>query len=261
MAQTRLLAISVGNTRTGFGVFHDGELLETATHENGRHDRLTESLKHAMGALGPLDGAHLLMGSVNPEAETFATELVKRETGQVAMRVETDVNIPIGRQLDREAMVGEDRLLAAAAAFDVLKQACVVVDAGTAITVDFIDGAGTFHGGAIAPGGQLQLDSLTQRAANLPEVELAEPEEIIGHNTVEAMRLGVVVGARGMVRALVERYADHAGHFPTVIATGGDAHLLFREDELVDRVVPDLALRGLWVTLRSALDEAGQDEA
>ena len=68
------------------------------------------------------------------------------------LRMERDVPVPIGRQLDPEAIVGEDRLLCAAAAFGVLKQACVVVDAGTAVTVDFVDGAGTFHGGGDRPG-------------------------------------------------------------------------------------------------------------
>jgi type III pantothenate kinase len=96
------------------------------------------------------------------------------------------------------------------------------------------------------------LDALNQRAAQLPEIEFAKPDECMGHNTVEAMRAGVFYGLRGMVRELVELFAEQVGHFPTVIATGGDGALLFKDYELVDRVVPDLTLMGLNVTYRKA---------
>ena len=153
--------------------------------------------------------------------------------------------------------MARDRLLNAAAAFDVLKQACVVVDAGTALTVDFVDGAGTFHGGAISPGGQLMLDSLHQRTALLPEVKFAKPDEAVGHNTTEAMLAGAFHGLRGTVRELVELFAEHAGTFPMVIATGGDAPLLFADYPLIDRVVPDLTLMGLAVALRKQHERGG----
>ena len=152
--------------------------------------------------------------------------------------------------------VNPEWLLNAAAAFDVLKQSCVVVDAGTAVTVDFVDGSGTFHGGAIAAGAQLSLDALHRRTAQLPEVVLARPLEAIGHSTVEAMRGGAFHGVRGMVRELVEHYAEQAGSYPTVIATGGDAELLFADFDLVERIVPELTLMGLAVTLRVAMAES-----
>lgn len=253
MAKFNLLAVSVGNTRTRIGAFVEGQLVETSTFDNGRDGDLGESLEHAFSPLREREDAVVLMASVNPGTSGPLEEQIARVLHHEVKRVERDVPIPIGRQLDREAIVGEDRLLNAAAAFDVLKQACVVVDAGTAITVDFVDGAGTFHGGAIAPGAQLMLDSLHQRTALLPDVEFARPVESIGHNTIEAMRAGVFHGMRGMVRELVEQYAEHAGQYPMVIATGGDGDLLFRDYELVDRVVPDLTLMGLAVTLRSAL--------
>ena len=76
-------------------------------------------------------------------------------------------------QLDPETITGVDRLLNAAAAYATLKQACVVVDAGTAVTVDFVDGHGTFHGGAIAPGARLQIDALHRGTDALPDVQAA----------------------------------------------------------------------------------------
>lgn len=259
MVKVNLLAISVGNTRCRIGAYVDGNLVECATLENGLDDRLGEAIEHAFNPLRERQDAGVLISSVNPVVADRVETLASARLGRQVERVERDYAIPIGRQLDREALVGEDRLLNAAAAFDVLKQACVVIDAGTAITVDLVDGSGTFHGGAIAPGAQLMLDSLHSRTALLPEVEFVRPHEVPGHNTVEAMRVGSFFGLRGVVRELVEQYAEHLGAFPTVIATGGDADVLFREWELVDRIVPDLTLTGIAVTWRVAIEQADRD--
>lgn len=255
MPRLNLLAVSVGNTRTRIGAFVDGTLTESAIHENAKRDRLRDSIDHAFTPLREQEDTVVLMSSVNPPMDARIVESLKEITRREVMRVERDVNIPIGRQLDREALVGEDRLLNACAAFDTLHQSVAVIDAGTAMTIDFIDGQGTFHGGVITPGAQLMLDSLTARSPLLPDVEFDRPAEPIGHNTTEAMQAGVFHGMRGTVREVVERIAERVGAFPLVIATGGDANLLFRDYELIDRVVPDLTLRGLSVTLRVALEQ------
>jgi len=253
-----MLGVSVGNTRTRIGAFLEGELQECATFRNERRDAIAEALGHAFAPLKEHDDAAILMSSVNDPVALSTEQQIKQMLGKSARRVERDIPIPIGRQLDHGALVGEDRLLNAAAAFDVLKQACVVVDAGTAITVDLVDGTGTFHGGAIAAGAQLQLDALHQRADQLPEAELHKPEQAIGHNTLDAMHCGVYFGLRGMVRELVEQYAEIIGSFPLVVVTGGDGNLLFRDFELIDRIVPNLTMMGLYVTLRVATEQQSQ---
>jgi type III pantothenate kinase len=247
-----LLAISIGNTRTRLGAFVQGKLVERAAVATPDGPGLAAALKSVDAPLRGQPGAAVLIGSVDPGATDRVAASVRSALNIEPKRVDRDVKIPIGRQLDRESIIGEDRLLNAAAAYDTLKQACVVVDAGTAITVDFIDGAGTVHGGAIAPGARMMLASLHRETAQLPEVELTRPEEAIGHNTAEAMRSGVLYGLRGLVRELTEQYAEAAGAYPMVVATGGDAELLFEGYDLVERIVPDLALLGLAVTLQSA---------
>ncbi|MEX0774899.1 MAG: type III pantothenate kinase [Phycisphaeraceae bacterium] len=255
-----LLAISIGNTRTKFGAFGQDNLRASQAIANDRLGaELPAAVKQAYEQLDN-DEAPVLLASVNPNLADQVIAIAARETGRSVLRVERDLPIPIGRQLDREALVGEDRLLNAAAAYDVLKQACIVVDAGTAITVDFIDGVGTFHGGAIGPGAHMMLNALHVRTALLPEVTFARPAEAIGHNTVEAMRVAVYYGLRGMVRELVEQYAQIAGAFPMVVATGGDSETLFEGFELVERIVPDLTLLGLAVTMRRANEAAEADE-
>jgi type III pantothenate kinase len=250
-----LIAISVGNTNTRVGTFVDGKL--SATHVALSRDvaavegLVRTSWEQVKGLFKPA----IVQASVNPKPSEDLGRWISANLGTKPLRVERDLKIPIGRHLDRETLVGDDRLLNAAAAYDVLKQSCVVVDAGSAITIDFIDGAGTFHGGAIAPGAAMMLHSLHAGTALLPEVSLQRPEEAIGHNTAEAMRSGVFHGLRGMTRELVEQFAENAGVFPLVVATGGDAVLLFDGWELIDRIVPDLTLQGIAVTWQSSMDE------
>jgi type III pantothenate kinase len=131
----------------------------------------------------------------------------------------------------------------------------VVIDAGTAITVDFVDGAGVFHGGAIAPGAQMMLDALAQRTAALPALTASDPasDGPYAKTTPDAMQTGVVAAARGLVRVMLDRYAEAYGAYPVVIATGGDAERLFASDELVESVVPHLVLRGIAASVRRAL--------
>lgn len=251
-----LLGISIGNTRTQIGRFVAGSLDTRVVVSNDDEKALRTTLVEAFEPLIEDAEAVVLIASVDGATCEKVTSLVRKELQANPLRVEQDVNIPVGRQLDPEAIVGEDRLLNAAAAFHSLQQAVVVVDAGTAVTVDLVDGAGTFHGGSIAPGVAMQLKALSEHTDQLPDITMAKPEEAIGHNTVEAIRSGVFFGIRGLVRALVEQYAVELGAFPLVIATGGDAELLFQDDELVDRVIPDLTLQGLGVTAKKALEEA-----
>jgi type III pantothenate kinase len=228
-----LLAISVGNTRTKLGTFVGGKLVATAAIENACVEQFAEAVERAYQPLRDGQQVPVVLASVNPPVAQQVIAAVESVLHRKPLRIESDLSVPIGRQLDRESLVGEDRLLNAAAAFDTLKQACVVIDAGTAITVDFVDGAGTFHGGAIGPGAQMMLNSLH----------------------AQAMLTGVFHGLRGMVSHLVEKYAEIAGAYPMVVATGGDAELLFRDFELVERVVPDLTLLGIALAVQTAANQ------
>lgn len=256
-----LLTVSVGNTRTRIGRFQGSDLEASTTLVNTDRPALEAAVREAVQSA---HDAPAVLATVNPAVSDPLHRVLTDATGGVVHRVERDLPIPIGRQLDREAITGEDRLLNAAAAFHVLQQACVVVDAGTAITVDFIDGAGTLHGGGIAPGGQMMLNALHGRTAMLPELEFGRPEEPIGHNTAEAMKSGCFYGLRGMVHELVEQIAESVGAFPLVVATGGDGALLFKNDDRVDRVVPELTLMGIeltWRTAVAAAEQSGNGEA
>lgn len=213
-----------------------------------------------VGELGGLAGAirqlwsqmpeprRIVAGSVNPSAlkalEAAVVEAIERKV----LVVGRDLALPIDTDVNSPDSVGIDRLCAAVAAFDRLGTACVVADFGTAVTIDCVNDAGVFLGGAILPGLHMQADTMHERTAALPRVAPAEPRGVFGKDTTEAMLTGLLAGARGALRELVEAYATELGHWPVVIATGGDAELVtgkLLETGLVQAIVPDLTLRGV----------------
>jgi type III pantothenate kinase len=252
------IAISVGNTRSHVGLFERGCLAQSRRFAN---DDVASAVQYVIETAAALagGGTPVVIASVNDPVADRITSAVTDQMNVEIYRVGEDLPVPIGRCLDPETITGVDRLLNAAAAFARLRQACVVVDAGSAVTVDFVDGEGTFHGGAIAPGASMQLQALHAGTAQLPQVDFAAPiDEAFGRNTAQAMLQGVYYGIRGLVWRLTERYAERYGAYPQVIATGGDAALLFEGDGLVDRIVPDLTLLGIAEAVHQAL---GRDES
>lgn len=249
-----LIAINVGNCRTQIGLFDKGTLDREQHFANDDQAGCVKQIVTWWKSITDSSPASIVLASVNEEvAKNLSSEVEDRLTVEV-YRVGDDLPLPIGRQLDPETITGVDRLLNAAAAYDTLKEACIVVDAGTAITVDFVDGEGTFQGGAIAPGARLQLKALHDSTDALPDIEFTRPDQdAFGRSTSQAMLKGVYQGIRGMVWKLVEQYAEVYGAYPLVIATGGDAETLFHDDELIDRIVPNLTLDGIMVTAKVAM--------
>ncbi|MBX3376977.1 MAG: type III pantothenate kinase [Phycisphaeraceae bacterium] len=257
-----LVTVSVGNTRTAVGVFRGPELYHSAAVLNSDLDAATEAITSA-----PVSNpnAPVVVASVNdPIAGPLldrAAEAVSRRGGDI-YRFGKDLAIPIQNSLVDDTTVGQDRLLNALGAFSRAKQACIVIDAGTAITVDFVDGQGVFQGGAIAPGLHLMLRSLHEHTAALPSITFERPNDadVFGKDTAGAMRLGVRAAAVGLVRFLAERYAEFYGAYPQIIATGGDARVLFEGDDLVEQIVPNLTLFGIEAACRIQLGLDDSDE-
>lgn len=256
-------AISIGNSTISAGHLVDGELDGSVTVPADRPEELIDAIEPWFADVDRDDRA-MLLASVNRTVETTLRSLLADRIGGEVVEMEKDLSAPIGRGLDPESVVGVDRLLTAAAAWDQLKQACIVIDAGTAVTVDFVDGEGVFQGGAIMPGVAAMLRTMAVSTDLLPDSGSergfeAPSGEPWGRNTIDAMHRGVHAAVTGGAWKLVERYALHYGGFPLVVATGGDAKALFENDELVSRVVPDLLLQGMalaWKTANETPEDA-----
>ncbi len=269
-----LLLISVGNSRTRCAIAAAGELQPSVYLPNEELATLPERLRASADAAS--DDLRAIIASVNDPVARQVEEILEGAkdlpvTG-TALRMGRDVPIPVEHTLPAPVTVGQDRLLNALGAFSRSEQACIVIDAGTAVTVDFVDGHGVFQGGAIAPGVRMMLRALHEHTAALPEVTLSpanlpgrggegdKGREPWGKTTAAAMTLGVVAAVRGLAHELIDRYAEHYEAYPRVVATGGDAPLLFDGDALVEHIVPDLTLIGMLAACRIALEADTEED-
>jgi type III pantothenate kinase len=240
-----LLVINVGNSRIAIGTFVKGELEYVRRMPVSQRDDLQGVLREAWERIGGNENAEVAGASVNPPLLESVEHAVEQATGKHVQWVGTDVDLPIKVKTDEPKQTGVDRVLTLAAAYEQMQKACVVVDAGTAITVNVCNDAGDFLGGAIAPGATMMLDALHDDTAKLPAVAIAAPTGNIGVSTEQAMLHGVYHGIRGMVKELTENYATELGNWPDIICTGGDAEVLFKDWELVHAISPDLILYGI----------------
>jgi type III pantothenate kinase len=146
---------------------------------------------------------------------------------------------------DNPREIGPDRLVNAVAAYDRVKGACVVVDFGTALTFDPVSAEGEYLGGIIAPGVEISMEALTNRAAALPKIDLTAPRTLIGKSTVDAIRSGVVYGFAGQVDGILRRLRAEMGDDIETIATGGLAEHIVPFTEEIDETDDLLTLTGL----------------
>jgi len=240
------MVLNVGNTRLAVGVFVAGELEKVQRVHFDERDKIEEIVRDAWSRIERLDNPSIAGASVNPAAMEAVEHLVSGVCGEKVEWIGRDIDLPMRVLTEPPSETGVDRVMNLAAAFEQLRKACVVIDAGTAITIDCCNDKGDFLGGAIAPGVAMQLDALHERTARLPRVELAAPQGVFGRSTREAIRQGVFHGVRGMVKELVENYATELGFWPEVIATGGDAPKLFEGwEDIVHAISPDLTLYGI----------------
>ncbi|HTX47639.1 MAG TPA: type III pantothenate kinase [Solirubrobacteraceae bacterium] len=253
-----LLVVDVGNTQTHFGVYAPGgdEIIEHwrfATVRDSTGDELGAALANLLALRGMsfADVDSSIVSSTVPQLSEQWTAMAARYLGHEMLVVGPTIKTGMPIRIDNPHEVGADRLVNSVAAYARVRDTCVVVDFGTAITYDAVSAAGEYLGGIITPGAEISIDALYERAAKLPKVELAEPRSLIGKSTVDAIRSGIVFGFAGQVEGIVKRLRAELGEDTTVIATGGLAGALvpfIREtiDE-VDDLLTLIGLRLIWV--------------
>ena len=141
--------------------------------------------------------------------------------------------------------MGSDRIVIAVAALAEYKAPLILMDLGTATTIEVVEPENVYMGGVIFPGVMVSLDSLTSRAAQLPGISLDQPKHVIGKNTVDCMRSGMMYGTAAMLDGIIDRIAEELGHTSTVVATGGLAQFitpLCRHEIILEK---ELLLKGL----------------
>jgi type III pantothenate kinase len=242
-----LLAIDIGNTNATCGLFRRNRLckvwkLPCKALEDARSLARTLASGVGKGRAAPLAG--ICIASVVPRLDARFRAACREAFGRVPLfATHRTIGIAI-RGYDRK-QVGADRLVAALAAYERTGRATIVVDAGTAITIDLVNGRGEFAGGVIVPGLATHAAALHAVAEKLPLVKIRPLPRVRGRSTEEAIRGGIFHGTAGLVDHLVREISREARVRARVIATGGDAKLLARACTSIHEVRPDLILEGL----------------
>jgi type III pantothenate kinase len=245
-----LLAIDIGNTETTVGVF-DGEQkkaafqMTTSIHRTADENAvLMLSILNNRG-LEASDIKEVVLCSVVPPLTAIFDDMIKRYFNTAPLTIAAGIKTGIRICMDNPKEVGADRIVDAVAAHRLYGGPVIIVDMGTATTFDTVSKNGDYLGGAIAPGILSSAEALFQRAAMLPRIELTPPNKVIGTNTIDAMKSGIVFGYVGLVEGMVQRIQKELGAKVKVVATGGFSGLIARETKVIDEVNPDLTLIGL----------------
>ncbi|MBA2274246.1 MAG: type III pantothenate kinase [Actinobacteria bacterium] len=251
-----LLAVDVGNTQTHLGVFDRDNLLyewRASTDAGRTADELALMFGQFL-ALAGLSFTRSITGvaisSVVPPATQELREMTLKYFGFPPLVVEPGTRTGIGVMTDHPREVGADRIANAVAAHEMYpNEGVVVVDFGTAITVDAVSGEGKYLGGAIAPGIDTSAAALFSATAQIQRVELVAPPSAIGRNTINSVQSGVIFGTASLVDGLIERVTQEMGGSEegtvSVVATGGLAGTVVEHCRRVGHIEPMLTLRGL----------------
>jgi type III pantothenate kinase len=245
-----LLCVDAGNTQTVIGLFNDKDLADhwrIASVSERTADELALAMQQFLGFHGfsfesQIDGVAISSGV--PRVTTELREMCNRYFGFPPLVLEPGVRTGMPILYDNPKEVGADRIANAVAAYEQYGGPSIVVDFGTANTIEAVSEQGEYLGGAIFPGIEISMDALFDRAAALRRVELVEPRNVIGKSTVESIQSGALYGFSGQVDALVERFQKELGDC-TVVATGGLAEPILPHSRTIQHYEPWLTLQGL----------------
>jgi type III pantothenate kinase len=245
-----LLAIDIGNTNVTFGVF-EGEHIKATWRVSTAIHRMPDEYANLMLSLMERQGIKagqiddVVICSVVPPLLLIFEEVCKRYLKKTPLVVEAGVKTGVRIDMDNPREVGPDRIVNAVAAHHLYGGPVIVIDMGTATTMDVVAKGGKYIGGAIAPGIAIATEALFTRTAVLPRIELSLPKKAIGRNTVAAMQSGIVFGYIGLIEGLITRIQAELDEKAKVVVVGGFATLMAGATDLIDEVNPDLTLIGL----------------
>lgn len=262
-ALASLVIIEIGNSHVSVATSVANQVYSERRFGHDETDAILDAAAEAWEALPPERSRAVAAASVVPSVLAGLKERLAERLETEVLVVGEDLHRPLSLAVEAPETVGIDRVCAAAAAYETFGHACVIASFGTAVTIDCVNDEGVFMGGAILPGIQMQADALHERTAKLPRVTVAAPSGVYGGSTEEAVRHGIVFGLVGGLREIAERYATELKAWPDLVACGGNAELINQHTDIIDRVVPDLCIRGIALAYRKHFSpiEAVDDES
>lgn len=251
-----ILAVDIGNTQTVLGLLGDSGDLEGRWRVSTDATLTADEIRAKVAALLELDGytwsdaSAVVVASVVPALTAAYEELAERACGCTPLVVGPGVKTGLPVAYENPHEIGADRIVNAVAAIADHGAPVIVVDFGTATTLDVVDASGAYLGGAIAAGIETSAEALFRRAARLSAVDLEPPVRVIGRNTRESVQSGLLLGEAAMVDGLVRRTWMELGYECPVVATGGLAARMAPLCETIGSVDVDLTLKGLALVWR-----------
>jgi type III pantothenate kinase len=244
-----VLVFDVGNSNIKIGFYKNEKLIQSArfsTEAGKTSDEYGLMLVNAFNYAGmdtdDVEGA--IMSSVVPSINYTIEHMVRTFFGLELVSVGPGTKTGMNILYDNPKEVGADRIVTSIAAYEKVKEACIVVDFGTATSFNVVNKSGSFLGGAIMPGIKVSMEALVENASKLPRIELVQPETSIGKNTVSNMQSGIVNGFVGSVDNIVHLMQEEIGG-ARVMATGGLARLIAPLSKTIEQIDGKLALQGL----------------
>ncbi|MCX7019775.1 MAG: type III pantothenate kinase [Candidatus Sumerlaeota bacterium] len=254
MTTGKLLVIDIGNSSVKMGVY-EGDVLSQAVvhpHEFDHGGGMTAKQFARMACEVAGDGAKdwktfkgAAFCSVAPAIIEAAMQTLQRMFGGQTLHVKSDTHMPVKNGYLAPKKVGVDRLVGAVGGASAYGAPLIVVDAGTAITVDVISRNREFLGGAILTGIKLSATALADGTAALPLIKFKQPSKAIGRTTIESIRSGLYIGTAGAVDRIIERAWEELGYETPVVATGGGSKDILSFALHITRHDSDLTLLGL----------------
>ena len=247
-----ILAIDMGNTNIVIGGI---DSTQTYFVERITTDHVKTGLEYAVNIKNILEihdidksrveGA--IMSSVVPPLNAPISSAINKLFGFRPRLVGSGMKTGLNIIMDNPKTVGSDMIVDAVAVVKEYPLPAIVIDMGTATTMSVVDQKGNYIGGVIFPGLRVSLDSLSSKAAQLPSISLEIPKKVIGKNTIDCMRSGIMYGSAGMIDGIIDRMEAELGKTPSVIATGGLSRFvvpLCRHKIIDDEA---LLMKGLWI--------------
>lgn len=250
-----VLTIDIGNTNITLGAYENERLSfisRLATDSRRTGDQYAVELAdilHLNGkSVGAVKGA--IISSVVPLVGSAMKHAIEKLCGITPIAIGPGIRTGLNIRIDNPAQLGADLVAGAVAAIAKYQLPCIIFDLGTATTISVIDEQGAFVGGAIAAGLGTTLDALATHTAQLPYIDISAPNKVIGTNTVDCMKSGLVIGAAAMLDGMAARMEHELGRAATLVATGGLAGSVTSHCERSIIIDDDLLLDGLYIVYK-----------
>jgi len=257
-----IIAVDIGNTNITIGLFIKDEEEFIKSIPGRAHKKLKDCLKAAWSKIPILESSKdkkrngvIVISSVKPAWTKLIRQIVKDNLGEKVYIVGKDIPLPMTLWVDEPDKVGTDRVVSAAAAYDVVEDAVVVADFGTAVTIDLVDNKGIFLGGVICPGFKISALALKENTAQLPSIKVTRPKGPYGKNTADAINCGLYYSALGTLEEVIRRYAEKIDRWPQTVITGAGAKTIKNDCKFIDSYVPNLVVKGIVLAYRKYIEE------